>query len=73
MILFAISQYYYPENKFVRVYLINPDWLNKYEYIKIKSLIDNKINDIIKNLNLSFNINFISIIIPYLNNDALNK
>ena len=73
MILFAISQYYYPENKFVRVYLINPEWLNKYEYIKIKSLIDNKINDIIKNLTLSYNINSISTIIPYLNNDTLSN
>ena len=71
MLLLAVSQIYddYPENKLSKIYLINPEWLEQYKYKKIKSLVLEKSNEIIKLWNYSYNLNSLSKIISYLNKE----
>ena len=43
IVLLAISQCYeYPKNKLIKIYLINPEWLEQYKYKDIKSSVSKK-------------------------------
>ena len=63
MILFEISQRYIIENELQKVYLINPDWLKKYEAKEIKSLVDNKWDQIVRVWDYAYDLNSLSKII----------
>ena len=70
MLLLAVSQIYdYPENKWIKIYLINPQWLEQYKYKDIKSLVSKESNEITKLWNYSYDLNSLSKIIPYLNKE----
>ena len=75
MLLLAVSQIYddYRENKLSKIYLINPEWLEQYKYKKIKSLVLEKSNEIIKLWNYSYDLNSLSQIIPILDKEKLQK
>jgi len=67
MILFYISQRYTKENELQKVYLINPDWLKKYETKEIKNFVDNKWDQINRSWNYTYDFNSLSKIIPLFN------
>ena len=74
MLLLAVSQIYdYPENKLIKIYLINPELLEQYKYKDIKSLVSKKSNEIIKLWNFSNDLNSLSPIIPILGKEKLQK
>ena len=70
LILLAISQNVYEYNKKNEIYLINPEWLELYNYKKIESLIGKKTFKEISNLN---DIRSIPQIIKTLNEDKLQS
>ena len=73
MILLSLYQKYNFENILQKVYLIDPQWLKQYEYEKLQKLVDadfNKINNFGK---LSYDLNYASQIIQFLNIDKLKK
>ena len=63
MILFEISQRYLLENELQKVYLINLDWLKKFEAKEIKSLVDNKWDQIARIWGYAYDLNSLSKII----------
>ena len=71
MILLAISQQYNNENKIERVYLMEPKWLDLYNYTKIKKLVKSKFNEILK-MKLTYDFNNLSKIIPILHFEYLD-
>ena len=73
LIFLALSQLYFEENKLEKVYLINPQWLEQYNYKGIKSLVDKKSNEIIQIFDLSYDLISISKIIPLFDYKKLKK
>ena len=63
MILFELSQRFIIENELQKVYLMNPEWLRKYETKEIKNLMDNKWDQIIRLWNNAYDFNSLSKII----------
>ena len=67
IVLLAISQIFdYSESKEDKVHLINPKWLDKYNFQEIKSLIESKSNEIYYLWNKKYNLNSIAPIINIL-------
>ena len=63
LLLLALSHLYNKENTLEKAYLINPEWLGQYNYKKIKSIVDDKSNQIIQIWNSSYDLNSLSKII----------
>ena len=73
MLLLSVYQKYNFENISEKVYLMNPQWLEQYEYKKIKKLIDDNFNKINSLGKLSYDLNSASKIIQFLDEDKLKK
>ena len=70
MLLLAISRIFdYPENKLIKINLINLQWLEQYKYKDIISLVSKKSNEITKLWSYTYDLNSLSKIIPYLNKE----
>ena len=72
-ILFALAQEYKIESNFQKYYLINPEWLEHYQFQKIKNLVKSKIEKIVSLWNTSYDLNSLSQIIPILDPEKLKK
>ena len=73
MILLAISQKYEPEKTINKAHLINPKWLDEYKFKEINSLIDSKLNEIIKIWNNNYDLNSINPILNILGQTQLQQ
>ena len=73
MILFAVSQQYFNENQKEKVYLMNPEWLKEYKYNEIKEKVLRILNSRVYQWDLSYNIDSISNIIQYFDQEELKK
>ena len=73
-ILFALAQEYKKvDTNFQKYYLINPEWLEHYQFQKIKNLVQNKLEKIVGLWNISYDLNSLSQIIPILDQEKLKK
>ena len=73
LILFAISQQHKSTNKFEKVHLFSRKWFNDLEFKKIQDLVNDRINEIFKLWNKTYDLNSLSSIIPILDNEKLKK
>ena len=71
LILLAYSQNFFSYNQIHKVYLINNTWLKQFKYEKIKSLVDNSLQN--KHIANIYDINSASNLIPYLDKEILTK
>jgi ubiquitin C-terminal hydrolase len=72
-ILFALAQEYKVDTNFQKYYLINPEWLEHYQFQKIKNLVKSKLDKIASLWNTSYDLNSLSQIIPILDPEKLKK
>ena len=73
LLLLAISQRYVPCNNLEKIYLINPQWVEQYNYKEINLLVNKRKNELINNWNKSYDLNSLSTVIPLLNIEQLKK
>ena len=71
--LLAISQTYVLCNNLEKIYLINPQWVEQYNYKEINLLVNKRKNELINNWNKTYNLNSLSTVIPLLNMQQLKK
>ena len=73
MILVALSQQFPVQTKLIKAYLINPQWLEEYQYNKIKIFVLQKNNEIRKIWKPSYDLNNLSVILPILDRAKLKE
>ena len=73
MLLLTVSQKYEPERIIEKAHLINQKWLDEYKFKEINSLIDTKLNEIIKLWNINYDLNSIIPIINILDQNILQQ
>ena len=73
LMLLAISQIYIKANKLEKIKLINPKWLEEYDYSKIKSFINKNVSNIKTIWNHEYDINSLSPIIKTLDFQTLKS
>ena len=73
MILFDLSQRINRDTELYKVYLINPDWLNKYEAKEIKNLVDSKFDKIMREWTYTYDFTSLIKIIPILDSKKLKN